>query len=168
MVQVYLGLGSNVERIRNIKATLDALRIQFGCVACSPVFESEAQGHVTEPYFNLVVAVETSLAVGELKARLREIEAACGRVRMRDEQAVKSCAMDIDILLYRDLVGDVDGVQLPHRDVLRRAYVLQPLALIAPELVHPQTKMTMEVLWRDFSGSRKLRAVSTDCVSSTR
>lgn len=158
MVAVYLGLGSNHEREQQLRVALDALQQQFGAIRVSPVFESEPLGQSAAPYFNLVVEIATDVPVGRLKALLRRIEDAGGR--LRDAEKSLLCPLDIDILLYGNAVGNIDGVSLPRHDILTRAYVLLPLSLLAPDLVHPQLHHSIGGLWGDFDKSQQpLRAV---------
>lgn len=156
MTTVYLGLGSNQAREHNLARAIRLLQARFGAVVCSPVYESAPLSGVGAPYFNLCVRLETTLPVAELKAVLRDIEAACGRVR--DRQANGSCALDVDILLVEG-GSDRDAVMLPHPDVLRRAFVLQPLCDLVPDLVHPQQQQTLRQLWQSFPESCSLRRV---------
>ena len=160
MTTVFLGLGSNQDRERNIRAALELLRQAFGEIAVSPVFESAPvvvprdASVASSSYFNLVVAIETALPVPELKQILCEIERQCGRVRA--ELKAPGCPLDIDLLLYGDAVGELEGVVLPHPDVLRRAYVLLPLSLLSPQQQHPQQQKTFAELWTAFDGSSSL------------
>lgn len=147
MTAVFLGLGSNDQPERHLCAALDLLRQSFGGVDVSPVFASEsADGEGAAGYLNLVVQVDTALAVGALKALLRDIEQQCGRIRSGEKQS--ACPLDIDLLLYGDQTGVVDGVTLPHPDILRRSYVLRPLSLLAPCRAHPVQKKTFAALWQ--------------------
>lgn len=135
MVTVYLSLGSNIDRAHNIRSGLQRLQEEFGELRLSPVYESEAVGFDGSPFFNLVASIETDLPVAALAARLREIERAHGRVR--GEKKFASRTLDIDILTYGDARGDVDGVQLPRDEILKHAFVLRPLADLAPQARHP-------------------------------
>lgn len=155
MTSVYLGLGSNQQRERSLARAIHLLRAHFGDLVCSPVYESEPLSGVGQPYFNLCVRLETDLSVGVLKSILRDIEQDCGRVR--DDSG--RCALDVDILLVDDSQGVVDAVTLPHPDVLRRAFVLQPLCDLVPDLVHPLQQKTLRELWRSFPESCVLRKV---------
>ncbi|MEH6607803.1 MAG: 2-amino-4-hydroxy-6-hydroxymethyldihydropteridine diphosphokinase [Halioglobus sp.] len=151
MARVYLGVGSNIERERYIVAGLDALQALFGELALSPVYDSESIGFEGQPFFNLVVAVDTELSVAELAARLRHIETEHGR----PENALPNSSrqLDIDILLYDQLVGVVDGVELPRGEILHNAFVLRPLAELAPELVHPVANKNYAELWQSYDKS---------------
>lgn len=135
MTVVYIGVGSNVERERNIAAGLDQLAALDPALRLSPVYESAAIGFAGDPFLNLIAVLETSLSVGELASALRAIERANGHPGNLPKFSDRS--LDLDILLYGDLCGEVDGVRLPRGDILKCAYVLWPLADIAPELRHP-------------------------------
>lgn len=158
---VFLGLGSNDQPRRNIRLALDLLQECFGALQVSPVFANAPLATATvapdaELYFNLVVSAVCNVPAGELKQQLRRIEERCGRVHASGDCLQKNpvCSLDIDLLLYGDAVGDVDGVVLPHPDVLRRAYVLYPLSLLVPSGRHPQLQQTFAELWRGFGKSR--------------
>ena len=138
MTRVYLSLGSNIDRQHNLRSGLAALGRAFGELSLSPVYESAAVGFDGAPFFNLVAAIDTAMSVAELSATLRRIEADHGRVR--GEKKYASRTLDIDILTYGDTVGVVDGVQLPRDEILKYAFVLQPLADLAPQERHPQLR----------------------------
>ncbi len=135
MALVFLSLGSNIDRNHNIRSALTSLARRFGDLRLSPVYESEAVGFDGSPFFNLVVAIETTLPVGELADVLHGIEREHGRVR--GEKKFSSRTLDIDILTYGQLSGEVDGVRLPRGEILKHAFVLWPLADLAPQAVHP-------------------------------
>ncbi|WP_111655778.1 2-amino-4-hydroxy-6-hydroxymethyldihydropteridine diphosphokinase [Isoalcanivorax indicus] len=157
-MQVFLSLGSNIDREHNIRSGLDALAAAFGRVTISPVYESEAVGFDGDAFLNLVAEIDTDLPVGALAAALREIEAAHGRVR--GEKKFSSRTLDIDVLTYGDLVGEIDGVELPRDEILKHAFVLQPLADLAPHATHPESGVSYAALLaeKDFS-KQKLWAV---------
>lgn len=154
MAEVFLSLGSNIDRQHNIHSGLDALAERFGELRLSPVYESEAVGFKGSPFFNLVVALHTELSVGELAGALHDIERGHGRVR--GEKKFASRTLDIDILTYDDAVGEVDGVKLPRGEILKHAFVLRPLADLAPETRHPENgRRYRELLAEtDFKGQR--------------
>jgi 2-amino-4-hydroxy-6-hydroxymethyldihydropteridine diphosphokinase len=135
MPRVYLSLGSNIEPRRYLGAALDALAEAFGSLVLSPVYESPAVGFAGDNFLNLVAGVDTELPVGELARRLRAIEDANNR--RRGAAKFRSRTLDIDILTYGDAVGVIDGVRLPRDEILRYAFVLRPLADIAPGAEHP-------------------------------
>ncbi|MEW5250389.1 2-amino-4-hydroxy-6-hydroxymethyldihydropteridine diphosphokinase [Microbulbifer discodermiae] len=155
MAQVYLSLGSNIDRAQHIRAALDALAAQFGELQVSRVFESEAVGFQGDNFYNLVVGLRTDLPVGRLAFQLRGIEDANGRLRAGPKFSART--LDIDILVYNDLTGIVDGVRLPRREITKNAFVLQPLAELAPDAVHPVENKTYHQLWSEYDqASQKL------------
>jgi 2-amino-4-hydroxy-6-hydroxymethyldihydropteridine diphosphokinase len=154
MARVYISIGSNIEREKHVLSALDALNEWFGDLALSPVYESEAVGFVGEPFLNLVVGVDTGLSVGELSVRFKQLEADNGR--RRDVPKFSGRTLDLDILTCDDQVGQVDGVELPRAEILDNAFVLKPLADIAPEVCHPVCHRTYEQLWQSYSRDQKL------------
>lgn len=147
--QVYLSLGSNIDRDRHILAALDALTDQFGELQISSVYESEAVGFVGDNFYNLVVGFGTELSVGELSGYLKALEYRHGR--QPDCARFSSRTLDIDILTYADLTGRVDGVTLPRGEILENAFVLWPLAELASAVRHPLLGICYGTLWRNYS-----------------
>ncbi|WP_444940128.1 2-amino-4-hydroxy-6-hydroxymethyldihydropteridine diphosphokinase [Microbulbifer sp. ZKSA004] len=155
MAQVYLSLGSNINRAQYIRAALDALTGRFGELQVSRVFESEAVGFQGDNFYNLVVGLQTDLPVGQLALCLRGIEDANGRLRSGPKFSART--LDIDTLTYDHLTGTVDGVKLPRGEIVKNAFVLQPLAEIAPEVLHPVEQKTYRQLWNEYDqNSQKL------------
>lgn len=151
MACVYLGLGSNIERERYINAGLDALQRLFGELAVSPVYDSEAIGFEGQPFLNLVVAIETDLALTQLARTLRDLE----REHGRPENAARFTArqLDIDILTYDDAVVTSGPVVLPREEILYNAFVLRPLADLAPDAIHPVVGRSYADLWQAYDAS---------------
>lgn len=153
MPRVYLSLGSNIDRERHLRAAHVALTAQFGPLRLSSVYESVAVGFAGDHFYNLVAAIDTVLAVGALAAQLRAIEEANGRCRSGPK--FSSRTLDIDILTYGDALGVIDGVQLPRDEVLKNAFVLQPLAEIAGEARHPETGLSYAEHWAAYDKSQQ-------------
>ncbi|MBB2496740.1 2-amino-4-hydroxy-6-hydroxymethyldihydropteridine diphosphokinase [Aquipseudomonas ullengensis] len=143
MTQVFLGLGSNTEREAHLCAGLDALAGFLQDLRCSPVFESAPVGIKSGPFFNLVVSARTDLPLHELDRRLKCIEADNGRYAPER----RGLPLDIDVLLYDGLAGNFDGLILPRAEILKNAFVLWPLTLLAPEEVHPVAGKPFAELW---------------------
>lgn len=154
MARVYISIGSNIEREKNVCAALDALKEWFGNLLLSPVYESEAVGFDGEPFLNMVVGVDTGLTVAELSTRFKQLEADNGR--RRDVPKFSGRTLDLDILTYGRQVGQVDGVELPRGEILKNAFVLKPLADIAPEKLHPVCGETYARLWQSYDRDQKL------------
>ena len=151
MPQVYLSIGSNINRYQHISASLDALDKRFDGIIISPVYESEAVGFEGDNFLNLVVGFYCHLSVGELAKELRDIEHDNGR--RRDGPKFGPRTLDIDILTYGDEVGHIDGVDLPRDEIIKNAFVLLPLFDIAPGDIHPQLGKTYAELWQAYDQS---------------
>ncbi|HKK55731.1 2-amino-4-hydroxy-6-hydroxymethyldihydropteridine diphosphokinase [Marinobacter sp.] len=156
MARVYISIGSNIEREKNVLSALDTLHQWFGDLLLSPVYESEAVGFVGESFLNLVVGVDTTLSVGELSARLRQLEADNGRRRGIDVPKFSGRTLDLDILIYGNEVGQIAGVDLPRGEILQNAFVLKPLADVAPQDCHPVCDKTYSALWQSYDRDQKL------------
>ena len=156
---VYVAAGSNIEPVRHLGHALSLLRVQFPGLVASTAYANVAVGFTGEDFVNLVVGFRTNLALPEVLARLHEVEAACGRPREAPKWAPRS--MDLDVLLFGEQVGDFPGAKLPRPDLVRRAFMLGPLAEIAPEVRHPTDGRTIGELWAAFDqGAHALRPVA--------
>lgn len=153
MTPVYLSLGSNIDRYRHISAALDALADEFGELDISTVYESESVGFEGSHFLNLVVGVHSELDIAELSARLKQIED--DNERNREGPKFSPRTLDIDILLYGDFVGAEAGTELPRDEITKNAFVLQPLAELAPQLMHPGLGQTFAELWQEYDKSRQ-------------
>jgi 2-amino-4-hydroxy-6-hydroxymethyldihydropteridine diphosphokinase len=159
--EVYVAAGSNVEPVTNLGRALDALRAQFPGLRQSRAWRNTAVGFDGDDFVNLVVGFRTRMPVRDVLERLHEVEAACGRPRNAPKWAPR--AMDLDILLYGDLVCDEPDLHLPRPDLLRRAYMLGPLAELAPALRHPTRGTTIGELWSRFDrASHPMQQVDLD------
>jgi 2-amino-4-hydroxy-6-hydroxymethyldihydropteridine diphosphokinase len=145
---VYVAVGSNVEPERNLALATRELRREFPDVRFSPWYRNRAVGFEGADFINLVAGFTTALPIDAVLARLHAIETLCGRPRDAPRWAPRS--MDLDVLLYDELICDEPRLQLPRPDLLKRAFMLGPLAALAPELVHPTEKLTIGELWRRF------------------
>ncbi|MFU8896715.1 MAG: 2-amino-4-hydroxy-6-hydroxymethyldihydropteridine diphosphokinase [Gammaproteobacteria bacterium] len=151
MPEVFVGAGSNVEPRRHLGAAFRALAEQFGLLRLSPVYRNRPVGFEGEDFLNLVISFDTDRPVGEVAATLAAIEAANGRTRGEAKFAART--LDLDMLLYGDLVGDADGVQLPRDEITRYPFVLKPLADLAGERLHPVLGQSFVELWNNFEGA---------------
>jgi 2-amino-4-hydroxy-6-hydroxymethyldihydropteridine diphosphokinase len=148
MPGVYVAAGSNIEPERHLSLGAAELERRFPGVRFSPWYRNRAVGFEGEDFINFVAGFSTELPLAQVRSRLQAIEALCGRPRGAPRWAPRS--MDLDILLYGARVSDDPALKLPRPDLLRRAYMLGPLAQLAPELVHPTEKLTIGELWRRF------------------
>jgi 2-amino-4-hydroxy-6-hydroxymethyldihydropteridine diphosphokinase len=156
LTRIYLGLGSNIERETHLVAGLEALDGFVSELTCSPVFESQPVGIKSGLFFNLVVTGLTELPLMELDRRLKFIEADNGRYAPNR----KGLPLDIDVLLYGEQVGNFDGLILPRAEILKNAFVLWPLSLIAPDRLHPEAGASFETLWANAQIQQQLWPVA--------
>ena len=153
MATIYISLGSNINREKNTRAGVAALKHAFGELTLSSVYESEAVGFTGDAFYNMVISCEVGAPVHETNQILRDIEDAYGRDRSGPK--FSSRTLDLDLLLYDDLQLDEKGLKLPRGEILRNAFVLWPLAEIAPELKHPETKTSYAELWLAFDKTKE-------------
>lgn len=158
MPEVYVAAGSNVEPHRRLRQALALLAAAYPDLRVSPAYANAAVGFEGEDFVNLVVGFTTDAPLESVLATLHGIEAACGRPREAPKWAPRT--IDLDVLLYGDLVGRFPGAVLPRPDLLRRAFMLGPLADLAPGLVHPAEKLSIGELWQRFDrAAHELRPV---------
>jgi len=148
MPRVYISIGSNIDRDKNILASLQALEQQFGKLTISSIYESEPVGFTGDTFYNLVVGFNSELEVKDVAKQLRQIELDNGRTR--DCQKFSARTLDLDLLLYDDLILNDGRLQIPRDEIEHYAFVLEPLAEIAPTLKHPISHLSYAELWEKF------------------
>ena len=158
MTQVYVAAGSNVDPLPNLRLALRELSRHYR-LAHSPAYRNKAVGFEGEDFINLVVGFDTDESVQQVIAHLHEAEAACGRPRDAAKWAPRT--MDLDLLLFGDRVSSEPGLRLPRPDLLKRPYMLRPMAELAPECRHPVVGKSMRELWQTFdSGGHVMQPVA--------
>jgi 2-amino-4-hydroxy-6-hydroxymethyldihydropteridine diphosphokinase len=145
---VYVAAGSNVAPEAHLARAVAELARAFPGARFSPWYRNRAVGFEGADFINLVVGFDTELPLPAVLERLQAIEALCGRGRDAPRWAPRS--MDLDVLLYGDLVSEEPAVKVPRPDLLKRAYMLGPLAALAPEVMHPIARTSIGELWRAF------------------
>ncbi len=148
MTGVYVAAGSNVDARSNIRRALNELRTVFPGLRSSRIYQNAAVGFAGDDFINLVVGFDTELTLEQVISELRRIETLCGRPRGAAKWAPRS--MDLDILLYGDQVGVYPDATLPRPDLLKRPYMLGPLADLAPQVHHPTAGRSIGELWAAF------------------
>lgn len=147
MPQVFVSIGSNIDREHHIRTAVVELR-ERGRLSLSSVYESAPIGFRGNNFYNLVAELETDTPVLSLCNQLSEIEQRHGRVRGTNRFASRT--LDLDLLLYGDLVRQDHLVQIPRPEIMQYAFVLKPLSELAPELRHPVTGISFGEMWSHF------------------
>lgn len=151
MAQVFVGIGSNSEPEWHVAQGVQALAQRYGQLRCSSVYASAPIGCDGPEFLNLVVALQTEEPVEGVAARLKALEQQYSRTPR---------ALDLDLLLYDDLILDTPQLRLPRSDIQNYAFVLRPLAELAPAMRHPVSGRCLAELWADFpAAAQPLRQV---------
>ena len=153
MAQVYVSVGSNLDRERNIATALQLLTDRYGELQQSSVYESAAVGFDSAPFYNLVLGFSTQESPRVIQDQLHAIEDHCGRQRTA---TLSARTLDLDLLLYDDRVMADGKLVLPREDINRYAFVLGPLAEIAGTARHPVTALSYADMWAAFDDRDQL------------
>ncbi|WP_413701218.1 2-amino-4-hydroxy-6-hydroxymethyldihydropteridine diphosphokinase [Psychromonas sp. KJ10-10] len=151
MAEVYVGIGSSIDRQNNIRLGIKALQQTFGDITLSPIYESEAVGFTGCHFYNFVVGFNSALTPSAIIKQLKDIEIQQGR----PEKAIKFAprTLDLDLLLYDQFIDS--EIDLPRAEILTNAFVLQPLSQLAPSLKHPVLNETYQSLWDKFPKTKQ-------------
>jgi len=140
MTQVFVDIGSNIDRVQNICACVEQLRLDFPDVKFSKPYESASEGFEGDDFINMSAVFNTDMEYAELLAYLKALEAK--QKRTRDGFKFASRTLDVDILLFGDEVLKPDK-DVPRAEIVKYPFVLYPLAEIAADVVHPELKQTI-------------------------
>ena len=155
MHTIYISVGSNIDPRAYVDMALQDLRECFGELQQSALYESKAVGFDGDNFLNLVVSAQTDKTIRQVVDCLHDIEARHGRDRSGPK--FSSRTLDLDLLLYDDVICKADGIHVPREEILYNAFVLYPLAEIAPDLMHPTEHQSIAQLWRQFDkGKQKI------------
>lgn len=165
--QVYLGIGSNLNRDNSILFALEKLKPLFSNFVISPVYESKPVREAEPDYLNVVVGGDTTLSFDELFSKLKEVEKDAGNEFMMHNSTNFGLKrrLDIDILVYGKLVAN-EPCKVPRHDIQDYPFVNAPLHDIAPDLVHPILGLTVSELFEQMQPhipeNRKVKKVDFD------
>ncbi|MEJ2262895.1 MAG: 2-amino-4-hydroxy-6-hydroxymethyldihydropteridine diphosphokinase [Anaerolineales bacterium] len=142
---VYLALGTNLgDRLSNLEQAITAMPPEILPLECSPVYETPPWGYIDQPAFlNQVIEAETDLAPQSLLVTLKDLETSLGR---KPTFKYGPRVIDLDILFYNQVVLETAALTIPHPRIAERAFVLVPLADLAPNLRHPSLRKTVREL----------------------
>lgn len=147
-VRVFVAAGSNLEPEKHLARACAEIRHSWHDAVFSRAYRNAAVGFDGPEFINLVLGFTTAQPLEAVIARLRAIETQCGRPRYAPKWASRT--MDLDVLLFGDRVEKTTDYTLPRPDLLKRPYMLGPMAEIAPDVVHPTANKTMRQLWEEF------------------
>ena len=164
MTQVYVSIGSNIDREQMIRSCINTLQDAFGELTRSSVYESISVGFEGDNFYNMVVGFNAENPE-QLVKKLRQIEQEHGRTR--EEKKYASRTLDLDLLLFGDQDLHDKGFDVPRDEITRYAFVLGPLAEIIPDAVHPNVCKTFIDMWSEFCVERPTDADSIWPVSFT-
>lgn len=167
-MKVYIGIGSNIgDREGNISAAVERVDELVGNVTKkSSIYETEPWGfQADEQFLNMVLEVETELSPSDVLETIQKIETRLGRTR--SDVRYSSRIIDIDILLYEDVVINQGNLQIPHPLMHERNFVLVPLDEIAPDLIHPVYAKTISELLHVCSDTGEVHAYTGGTVEKT-
>nr|WP_205967852.1 2-amino-4-hydroxy-6-hydroxymethyldihydropteridine diphosphokinase [Paraglaciecola sp. 20A4] len=149
---IFISVGSNIDREQHIRSGLDAMHAAFGDLTMSSVYESKSVGFDGNNFYNLVVQANTEHPIAEVVNILKNIESK--NLRTRESKKFAPRTLDLDLLTFDDVIMQVP-MELPRAEILYNAFVLQPLAEIAPEIEHPLVKKSYFSLWQQYDKSQQ-------------
>ena len=152
--EVFLSLGSNIDPEKNLQYACRELKKTFGNIQISSVFRNKSIGFDGNDFLNMVVKVKSSFNPNEMLDFLGRLESATGR--NIGTGAFDSRSLDIDMLLYGNLVHQEKPLQVPRIDIELYSFVICPLAEIEPDGIHPISGKTFKDLWESFDQEEHL------------
>ena len=153
MADIHINIGSNQNREANISGAIEMLRMNFGELTFSDVFESPAEGFEGDDFYNIGVNTTTTLSATDVNTILKHIEKQFGRDQNQPKFSAR--VIDLDLVFYDQMIDE--SLNLPRDDILRYAFVLAPLAQLNPTCKHPLENQSYEALWRQFQSRNRFQ-----------
>ncbi len=162
MSVIYISVGSNINAEYHVCAGINALREMYGAITTSIVYESDAVGFDGDNFYNLVVKAIVDETVETVVSNLRKIEDNFNRDRSGPK--FSSRTLDLDLLLYDDLILNQPHLELPRAEITKNAFVLLPLSELAADVLHPIEKKSIGQLWQEYDKeSQQLWPIEITC-----
>ena len=146
MPKIYLSLGSNIKPEENLNKAKELLNQEYQSEKESKIYKTKSEGFEGEDFLNQVICLLTKDSPDRVVATLKDIEKKIGRKDRSEKFSDRE--IDIDLLLYGNYVGKVLGKDIPHKDIDLYRFVLEPLAEIAPDLIHPKYQEKISEIWQ--------------------
>ena len=144
----FISIGSNIDKELHIPSSLEALKKQFHKIIISSLYETKAVGFQGDDFHNLIVQFSSTLEAKAVARILRQIELEHGRTR--DSRKYAARTLDLDLILYGDLIISDGRLQIPRDEIERYAFGLEPIAEIAPNLLLPISHRCYRDLWNKY------------------
>jgi len=162
MAVIYISVGSNINAEYHVCAGINALKEMYGDITTSTVYESDAIGFDGDNFYNLVVKANVNEGVETVVIHLRIIEDNFNRDRTGPK--FSSRTLDLDLLLYDDIILNKPHLELPRGEITTNAFVLLPLFELAADLIHPLENKSIGQLWHEYDkDSQKLWPIEISC-----
>lgn len=157
MAYAYIGIGSNIDAERNIKQCIKLLKAEFSMIKISNFYETSPYGYKNQPNFiNLAVKIKASIKPAELLKKLQSAEKKLGKKR-KIKNGPRT--IDLDILLYGNKVIKEKNLNIPHKGLFERDFMLIPLLDIAPESIDPITKRKAKSFKKNIKYKQIIRKI---------
>jgi 2-amino-4-hydroxy-6-hydroxymethyldihydropteridine diphosphokinase len=150
---LYLGIGSNINKVENIQSCLNYFSSSFKYCHISSIYQSPSYGFSGNDFYNLVVKIKTCFDLYALKKWLMTVEDIHGRDRKQLRYSNRT--LDIDILFFNREVSDNCNIKIPRPEILTQAYVIKPMLDLVKNFVHPETGIDLNEHWKIMQQERK-------------
>lgn len=145
----FISVGSNIQKEENIPSSLNALKNYFGKIIISSLYETDSVGFEGDKFYNLIVQFNSTLPARSITKILRKIEKTHGRIH--DEKKYTSRTLDLDLVLYGGYIISDSNLKIPRDEIECYAFMLEPLAEIVPNSIHPVINKSYAQLWSEFN-----------------